>query len=73
MIWIVIIIIAAAICFLLSIDEFFAKMILTCVVVAIACTLLSWITGLELFMILVKICGVAIVLAILIPIIRAIF
>ena len=73
MFWVVAIIIIGIICTIIDEGGLFAKTVLVCGVAAIACALISWITGWDFLMTLVKTCGVIAVLAILIPILLAIF
>ena len=73
MFWVVAVIVIAIVCYIIDEGGPFAKTVLTCGVVAIACALMSWITGWEFLMGLVKTCGVIAVLAILIPILMGIF
>ena len=73
MFWVIAVIVIAIICYIIDEGGFFAKTVLTCGVVAIACALLYWITDFEFFITLVKICGVAAVLSILVPILISIF
>lgn len=73
MFWVAAIVIIAIICFIAEDGGPFAKTLLACGVLAIAFVLISWITGWEIFMSLVKICGIIAILAVLIPVLLAIF
>lgn len=73
MYWVVAIIVIAIICSIADSGGPFAKTVLACGVFAVAFALISWITGWGIFMTLVKICGVIAVLAVLVPILLAIF
>ena len=73
MYWVIAIVVIAVICSIADSGGPFAKAVLACGVFAIAFALISWITGWDFFMSLVKICGVLAVFAVLIPVVLAIF